>query len=253
MTVPCKICKAPVTVNIPSGSYRHDVEKLLPLATHNRCYDQKVNAQKAAQMFVDEKARLESWQAICPPEYRKALNWEKPKSNRDIYKSIMDWKFGPKGLLVTGATGYCKTRFVYKLLEREYLAGRKVQAYTHPEWRRMTSQFAESDMRAAGRFIAMLSKLDILFIDDLGKGRITPATEEAFEDLIDARAKFNRPTFFTTNCTKDSLLNMLSEDRGEAIIRRIVEFCTTIDVSNFIRAPRQAAEHREKYKVTNDD
>lgn len=231
VTVPCKMCQRPVNICIPDGGgeFKAEIEKLLPMAVHDSCYDDHRRRQRAAARVADEAARAEDWKKICPLEYRKPLDWSKRNCKRPIYQAVMNWPFGAKGLLILGRTGLCKTRFAYKLLEREFLVGRKIMAYHHSDLRLKSSMLAKEDMKQLERFMDLLIKAEILLVDDLGKGNLTPASEEAFAYMIDGRYRANRPCVFTTNDVMDQLAQRFSDEYRDAVMRRIVESVSVVD------------------------
>jgi DNA replication protein DnaC len=66
--------------------------------------------------------------------------------------------------------------------------------------------------------------VQILLIDDIGKGKMTDRAEMELFDLLETRTSHKLPTIWTANAKGDDLLRMMSEDRGEPIIRRLSEF-----------------------------
>jgi len=231
--IPCRICKKPVAAVLPpEGSFfREDLERLArtPFGiVHNECFDAKTATLAAADIMAKENARLTSWKTLCPPEFQKPLRWKDTTANRTNLNKVLNWTYGERGLLVLGDNGLCKTRFMWRLLEREWNAGRTIAAHLHGQWRQTISTLAASDQGRALTFISDLAKVEILFIDDLGKGRATPASEEGFFTLIDARMRFCRPTLFTSNLTIESLDQHFSEEFAGSIQRRILDRCEVV-------------------------
>ena len=138
----------------------------------------------------------------------------------DRLHEVMDWKFGEKGLFVWSRTGKCKTRFMFKMLEHEHKAGRSIGAWAHGDLRARMTEIASGE-GSLPKFINALLKLDILLVDDLGKGRQTPAAEEAFFALIDGRARMCRPTLFTSNAPLPEAKKAFSAEYQEPLYRRI--------------------------------
>lgn len=235
-TVPilCRICKTPVAVELPAeGSFfREPLERLAraPLGVvHNECYDQQTATLEAAAILERENRRLTSWKTLCPPEFQKSLRWKDTKATRANLNKVLNWTYGERGLLVWGDNGLCKTRFMWRLLEREWNAGRTMAAHMHGQWRQMVTTLTFGDQGRALSFIESLAKTEILFIDDLGKGRATPASEEAFFDLLDSRMRFCRPTLFTSNLNAESLDRHFSTEFAGSIQRRIIDRCDVVE------------------------
>lgn len=189
----------------------------------------EIKKQEEAPKKAKSKEELTAeWYRVTPPEFRKKLNHEAPGFSKANLNKVLAWEYGPKGLLVYGKTGRCKTRFVYRLLAKMIGEGRTCEAVSHPQFRLRCSMAYENN-RAFLHWWWTLLKCDVLFIDDLGKGHITPASEEFFCELVDYRMAHNKPTIYTTNDDMQTLQSRLSEDRGGPIIRRIVEFCIGVE------------------------
>ena len=67
-----------------------------------------------------------------------------------------------------------------------------------------------------------------MLIDDLGKQKMTERAEVELYDVLEHRTNNLKPTIITTNATYLQLTKMLSEDRGQPIIRRIRDFSTIV-------------------------
>lgn len=145
----------------------------------------------------------------------------------DKLDSAMRWEFGPKGLLLHGQTGCGKSRIIWKVAEREVLAGRSLCHVNSFELSRYPSLFMAGD-DAAGKFADKLVKADVLLLDDVFKAKPTERVEELLFGVIDERGSWERPCLITLNDTGESLGERLSIDRGPALIRRLREYCYTI-------------------------
>jgi DNA replication protein DnaC len=224
--VKCKLCHLPMVVELPDECepYRGALERTARMvAVHDACYDIWQGKSKAAKILADETAKLTSWKTLCPPEFQKPIDWSRKAANRSNLNKILAWTCGEKGLLVLGESGKCKTRFVWKLLEREWTAGRTMAVHTHTKFRATVSALASGDQQQAVNFASALAKTEILFIDDLGKGRATPASEEAFFDLLDKRMTDCRPTLFTSDLTLNQIEQHFSDEYSRGLMRRILE------------------------------
>jgi DNA replication protein DnaC len=104
-----------------------------------------------------------------------------------------------------------------------------MNALTHTEFRRICSTLAFADIKKAADWIVSLAKVQILFIDDLGKGRSTPASEEGFFDLLDARYKSNLPTLYTSNMEPAQIEAGFTEGYGPGLIRRVLDTTKQIE------------------------
>jgi DNA replication protein DnaC len=180
----------------------------------------------------DTKLRHEQeWKKLCPAEFRTAdeggtsdisrIRREQPK-----FVDVMQWGFGPKGLIIRGQTGTRKTRAMWRLLRRLFDENKSVIAMTAVEFDRQC--------RDAGgqffldRWFKELATIHVLMIDDLGKGNWTQGTEAQWFDLVDTRTREHRPILITTQEDRVSLAAKMSENRGEALVRRLGDYCNTI-------------------------
>lgn len=231
----CNICGGPIRLMMPEvarGQWDAAVSGLVRMAVHDECYRHRLNEDKkrerAEQVAAQVVKRNEYWTGICPPEFQKELDFTDPACKKSNFDKVMAWKFGAKGLMIHGRSGRCKTRFLYKLLYREFINCRKIMAMRHQQFRMTISLLASNNQENLAKLMARLVSTDILFLDDLGKGTLTPASEEALSEVIDFRTSYDRPIFFSTNDDFTSLKTRLSPDRGEPIIRRILDKCEVI-------------------------
>ena len=223
----CSDCKALFAVPIPAeDELGHDQMERMTRNGKVRCDTCDKNAKgsmEAATILARESARLTSWQTLCPAEFQKPIEWGRQSANRSNLVKLTDWTYGEKGLLVTGGPGRCKTRFIWHLLKREWNMNRTMNAVTHSGYRQTITALAATDQRQMLDWQVGLTRVQILFIDDLGKGRATPASEEGLFDLLDCRYRTGLPTVFTTNQQPEQIEASFSADYGPGIIRRVLD------------------------------
>lgn len=197
-----------------------------------RIEQEKLAADEKLNRAMKEKQREEAWSHLCPAEFRlrseaegntdiARLELEQPK-----LKLVLAWKYGPRGLIVRGLTGRCKTRSTWRLMRRLWLEHRTIIALT-------SAEFDRECRDAGGQFrltqwFNRLAFVDVLFIDDLGKGNWSEATEAQWFDLVDKRTREHRPIVVTTQDDGQSLSSRMSLNRGEALIRRLQEYCECV-------------------------
>lgn len=190
-----------------------------------------IERRRQAQIMRDATAREEAWAKFCPKEFRLTteaggntslarLELEQPKT-----KDLLAWK-GPRGLILRGPSGKCKTRAMWRLVRRLWIEGSKTYVLT-------AGQFDRQCRDAGGNFTLTswfnrLAEVYVFVLDDLGKGQWTPATEATWFDLVDERTRENRPIIVTTNDTGETLADRMSPERAEALIRRLRDYCDTI-------------------------
>jgi DNA replication protein DnaC len=129
--------------------------------------------------------------------------------------------------MLRGSTGTGKTRAMWRLLRRLFDEGRSIEALT-------AGEFGRSYADAAGQYRASawferLAAVDVLFVDDLGKGCWSEAVRAVFFDLIDKRTRFGRPVLITTNDTGPELSERMRDvNLGDPLVRRLREFCEVL-------------------------
>jgi len=196
----------------------------------------RVAATRASRRAEQAQGALEAaWAAICPESFRTRLEGgphdaERFAREQPSLAEVLHHPLGTQGLILRGGTGAGKTRAMFRLLRGYFLQTPrpKIVALT-------AGQFDREARDAAGKFVLTdwfdrLAGADVLFIDDLGKGRWTPATAGQFWEIVDDRTKRQRPVFLTTNLNGDTLVQSiwLEKDIAEPLLRRLRESCKVI-------------------------
>lgn len=172
------------------------------------------------------------WSKICPWEFRTLreggnTNESRLMDEQPKIKDLLSWKFGQRGIILRSTTsGRCKTRAMFRLLRKLWEEGKTVAAMTSGDFDRQARD-------AGGTFTLTpwfdkLRAVDVFFLDDLGKGQWTPATESLFFELVDKRTIDGKPILITTNETGESLLTLLTVGRARPLIRRLRDYCEGI-------------------------
>ena len=196
------------------------------------CIEKATEESRKAEERQRQARLTEGWERICPASYQ-ATSPDFPLMNRDLLAGLM--RYNPasgRGIGLWGTTGLRKTRMMFLLLKKLHFGGTRV--------------FAASAKRLAGCFSVMFGKdnesgkardvirkcysAEVLFLDDLGKQAFTEHGQAEFFHLIEERTSRLKPILWTANATGDELAGMMSPDRGEPIVRRLVEFCEVIGV-----------------------
>ncbi len=226
-TVVCRICGIPSKVGISDHALPAHVAKLVGLYACKQCNRDHARGAVEMERPGRDENRSKVWEGLCPIEFRKPVDFNHKHADRELFSRIMNWEPGQRGIICYGPTGHCKTRFIWKLLKRLFDDGQSIAAFTHPEFR-MTASRRAKDVDELASWVKWQACRDLWFLDDLGKGNITPASEEALEETVDARTRMNKPMFITTNSGQDDLLARFSPDRGGPIVRRILDHCEPI-------------------------
>lgn len=169
--------------------------------------------------------RSREWAGICPLEFRQTVPERLPKPN--LYYETMRWKFGTRGRALMGPTGKGKSRCAWKLAEREFLNGRDVKVLRSDFGVIFAHKYTVSGT-AAYEWLEEFCTAELLLMDDAFKTKLTDAAEGAIFNIVDYRTQNMRPMIITMNDTGDTLKSRMTADRGEALVRRIREFCDVI-------------------------
>lgn len=178
--------------------------------------------ERARQARIDNvrSNRLEDFKRICPVTYQSSDHNHPSMPVRAKLEKILSWKPCGKGLILVGGSRCCKTRTMWMLLKKLFVFDNIDVAYTN------ASDLAERCRNQDDR--EELRNTPILFIDDLGKEKMTEHEENELYRLVEHRTARNKPIMFTTNFNGIELTKRLSPDRSGPIIDRIREFCTCI-------------------------
>lgn len=183
--------------------------------------------EERQRLYIREM-RESTFRQLCPPLYQQTDPARLPEKH---LSAVTAWKYGPKGLLLVGPTGTGKTRCAWQLLRRLILAGRRVLAFDGLGWAVAVSEaFGKPDETES--WLDQVCTADVLFIDDLFKGKMTEAQELAAIGVFERRTNHLLPVIVTMNSTGRMILDRMTEqgraDRGEPLIRRMGEFCEVL-------------------------
>ncbi len=204
------------TITFPSGKV---IDKALCpecLAEQKRQEQEETQHRKQAQL-------KERWQEICPPLYRQT---DPARLPQDKLAEVLGWEYGPKGLFLIGPTGSGKTRAAYLLLRRLLEQDRRIisfdcAAFGHEVATRFRNGTGED-------WAKNLAKVEIVFLDDMGKIPFTERAEAELFTLIERRPANLLPIIVTSNMTGRDMETKASNDRGAPMVRRLREFCHVI-------------------------
>jgi DNA replication protein DnaC len=174
-----------------------------------------------------EQREKEFW-SIVPKIYQTT---DASQISPKLKTAIDEWKYGPIGLGFKGPSGSQKTRASVLLLHSLHKGGRSV-FYLKATNLTKNAVEAFSDDKAVKKHalesMRNATECQVLLLDDIGKGRLSPSAEESLYALLDTRTENMLPTIWTTNADSSQLHDMMSEDRADAIMRRLIEFSKII-------------------------
>ena len=165
-----------------------------------------------------------------PPLFRYT---DATRLDHRLQHAIKNYKYGSKGLGMVGTSGAGKTRAAVLVMHRFHMQGLSVmflKATKLTEY--ATDKFNEEyqTKNNAKRQIDRAKTCKALLIDDLGKGRLPASAEELLYDIVNTRTELELPTIWTSNSNAEELGSMMSKDRAEPILRRLIEFSTLISL-----------------------
>lgn len=181
----------------------------------------------------DELARRERrWKEYCPARFQKLTVALLPCSTK-VISQVLSFPIETEGLRIVGPTGTGKTRMAWEALRVSYLSGVSILALDGMDFGSRASA-AYRDGTERDFFWRMIER-QILFIDDLGKGKMTARVLEALFTVVDRRGNENKPILTTMNYTAESFEAKLLREEADpetvaALLRRMNENMTTIAV-----------------------
>lgn len=186
----------------------------------------------------EEQERLDALAARCrdfwdgiPPLYRQT---DKTRLAPPLRSAIESYEYGPMGVGFIGMAGAGKTRAAVLILADLMERGMSTLYLPATELSAAAAGAFSGDPKEKERCREILRKsrkVKALLIDDLGKGRLTERAESELYDILETRTSHELPTIWTSNSNAQGLRSMFSQDRADALIRRLgKEFCTHITV-----------------------
>lgn len=168
---------------------------------------------------------VSGWERLCPPEFQHTEPHRLPSPSK--LQKVLEWKFGPKGLVLHGPTGAGKSRCLYQLLKREFKESRRIRILGPDSGYQYAERFSQSPADVL-RWIEDKQDVDILALDDVFKVKLTESFEQSLFVIVNFRTERNRPVLVTCQDVGQSLIERMSPDRGAAFVRRLREFCTPV-------------------------
>jgi DNA replication protein DnaC len=194
------------------------------------CCQKRIDSVAKDEEIRKQKTREGDFWSHVPPLYR---NTDISRINPILAQGVIGWKYNPIGIGIRGESGSQKTRAAVALLHKLHMSGKSVMFLKAIDITRCAAEQFSSNKEYQSEALSVIRKSQTthaLLIDDLGKGRLSPAAEELLYDILDKRSERELPVIWTANATASQLHGMMSEDRGDAIMRRLAEFTKVIAI-----------------------
>lgn len=214
-------------VEVSLEAWRQRVEKKVAARVANG----EIAIERHPESLLDRRARL--WHALCPDDMQETDKGRLPCLSEQIHQVL----FHPvlaESLRLVGVSGAGKTRLCWLLLEKEFFHGASMACMDFQEFAARASDAYREGQETA--FFRGLMVPDVVFVDDIGKTRMTQRVAEALFTLVDRRRNARRTLLFTMNYRLDTLAEKMKRDEidpetVEAIRRRIEEQFTSIAIT----------------------
>ena len=166
------------------------------------------------------------WEQECPAIMKETDLSKLPAKG---VEQVLSWKPERRGLVLHGITGRGKTRLMWEKVKQVSSRGLGWRFY---HARKLADALSESwDDRRHEEIIRGCNRCRLLFIDDLGKEKVTPRWETELFDIINTRTEQALPTIISTNYRGESLIAKFADaELGAALLRRLREFFDHINL-----------------------
>jgi DNA replication protein DnaC len=176
--------------------------------------------------------RMDQWKRQAGELYAETDSEKLP--NKLASSKVLAHTFkGGKGLLVIGTPGTGKTRSVWALLKGYMLNGWTVWSPSGIQFANLASKYTGAEYIGGYEdWMTSACKLNVVFIDDAFKSKMTESFERVLWDLLERRSHVRRPVIITANGSGKDLKERMTpagqSDRADAIFRRITEFMIVV-------------------------
>ncbi len=128
-----------------------------------------------------------------------------------------------KGLLIHGTTRKGKTRTAWYVANRLWNENKFKNKYLFLTMFELEARIASSWGNSTwDKTMLQMTNVPLLFLDDLGKEKMTDRMASCLFALVDQRTMHKRPTIITTNLTGETLLERFHDkETGAAFVARL--------------------------------
>lgn len=228
MAKPCEDCGKTVERELPYGPLAHLLEQHRTLCVG--CMDRESREDEAAADAVEAER-----QAAIVAKRVKALDLPDAYAEASLSGGVSqhvqvachDWATDKiNGLVLTGAFGVGKT-YAAAAAARRMVERRPCRWVSAPLLMARLGSGLDSKQRQWA-VDTLTDERTALVLDDLDKTRPTAYGAEQMFLAVDVSTSENRPLLITTNLSLDQLAGHFPDPYGEALVSRLVEFCTVV-------------------------
>lgn len=153
-------------------------------------------------------------------------------SNNKCSKWLEDYcRYDRKNLVIGGNVGTGKTYNMYALYHELLLRGVDCYFGTMTSiLRSLRDTYVEDSQYRENEILKKLETIPVLFIDDLGKERVSEWATEKVYDICDKRRVKNLPIVISSNMNRQNLIKKYGAN-GEAIVSRLFGGAETVQMA----------------------
>lgn len=146
-----------------------------------------------------------------------------PERLGELWHTAVHWKPQGKGLLIHGTTRKGKTRTAWFIANRLWEENPHKNKYLFLTMFELEARIAASWGNSTwDKTMLHMTNVPLLFLDDMGKEKMTDRMASCLFALIDQRTMHKRPTIITTNLTGETLLERFHDkETGAAFVARL--------------------------------
>lgn len=180
------------------------------------------------------KTAEDRWRNSCPPALQESdWNCAELAPFRAAIDRVLCYRYGKKGLLLSGPTGTGKSRAAWQLIYRlGVIDGLETRSMAAAEFFYKLNDQVNYGHDDACAWVKRLAGIPVLFLDDLGQEAVIKSKEEWakswFFQLLDMRLGLGLPLFVTTNLSAAELAEYGGGVRGDPLVRRLLELCDPV-------------------------
>jgi len=166
---------------------------------------------------------VRSAKLVCPPIFLKT---DRAKLHTKA-QSLLEYPYGPMGLIIFGNSGTQKTRTAWMIANRWIASGKRIACFDSLSFAHMVDrQFGNGD---GPEWIEDVCGHDAVFFDDIDKCKLTEKVQTEMFGIVDKFVSNEKPLIVTSNTSGPAFEQRFSPNIGPALRRRLREFCKLVE------------------------